>query len=506
MKRALFVILSILFILILFNTCNSHFNPRYYYQEMSRNNSTSDNTAEPDIGGESILSADEDPFVYDAVSKAWNDPNYRGFTLDLDNDYVIAASFGLKNEPTYMLIKDDTWKINDPLRNEYYYDGTNTKAAGFTVSKVKYYMYKNMNPTFSSSSAYNKSDRLKRFWFYRFTGSAGLDTDNYLIAIDSYSKLVFAFAVPTKWKTIFGIPAPVEWGAVELGWEASADSVTLNSQVKFAVDGFTYFYEYDPVGIVHSDGTIEIYPWCTSSIANDNSYAPIVEGGKIDLSRNIASNGSPGRSPYMPIKTVKKNKIALQVQNLEIENISAKSFNDRTIGSDEYLNYAGFRYDMRIANTINGTETLNTIASKDKPSLFFDSLFKVNIGETKSILSTIYTLDIEYEDKDKNSISISLDCQISMYDKKGISIGTEAVITDYDSPSINFTYDSNQDAFIFKDINGANSTKIVEYTQGFTLKKGETKVFYAVIEDAGIGESNGAEASGRIKLIYTLYY
>ena len=130
----------------------------------------------------------------------------------------------------------------------------------------------------------------------------------------------------------------------------------------------------------------------------------------------------------------------------------------------------------------------------------------MNIGETKSILSTVYTTDIQYEDKDKNTISISLDSKISMYDKKGLSVGAETVITDYDSPDINFTYDSTQDAFIFKDITGANNTKIVEYTQGFTLKKGETKVFYAVIEDAAIGENNGAESSRRIKLIYTLYY
>ncbi|MEI0549054.1 hypothetical protein R4K89_01940 [Brachyspira intermedia] len=505
MRNTLFIILLLIFNLIFLNTCGSYFSPRYYYQQMGSTGG-GDETEEPDIGGEDILKPEEDPFNNDDGKKPWNKPDYNGFTLDLDNEYVIAASFGLKNEPTYMLIKDDTWKLKDPLRNEYYYDGTNTKAAGFNVSKVKYYMYKNMNPTFSSTSAYNKSERLKRFWFYRFTGSAGLDTDNYLIAIDSYSKLVFAFAIPVKWKSILGIPAPIEWGSVELGWEASADSATLNEQVKFAVDGFTYFYEYDPVGIVKSDGTIEIYPWCTSSIANDNSYAPRVEGGKVDLSRKIATYGTPGRSPYMPIKVIEKNKIALQIQNLEIENISAKSFNDKTIGSDEYLDQAGFSYDMRIANTINGTKTVNTITSKEKPSLFFDSLFRVNIGETKSILSTVYTTDIQYEDKDKNTISISLDSKISMYDKKGLSIGAETLITDYDSPDINFTYDSTQDAFIFKDITGANNTKIVEYTQGFTLKKGETKVFYAVIEDAAIGENNGAEAAGRIKLIYTLSY
>ena len=165
MKNTIFVILSILFMAIFFNTCTRHFSPLYYYQEMSRSdNDISGDTDEPEVGGEGILSDAEDPFK----TGEWNREDYRGFTLDLDNEYVIAASFGLKNEPTYMLIKDDTWKPLDLSRNEYYYDGTNTKAAGFTVTKVKYYMYKNMNPTFSSTSAYNKSDRLNRFWFYRF--------------------------------------------------------------------------------------------------------------------------------------------------------------------------------------------------------------------------------------------------------------------------------------------------------------------------------------------------
>ncbi len=493
MKNTLFIILLFIFL----NTCGSHFSPRYYYQQMG-NTSAGNGTDEPDIGGEDILDPSEDPFK----TGEWNKPDYRNFTLDLDKDYVIAASFGLKNEPKYMLIKDDTWKINDTSRNEYYYDGTNTKAAGFTVNKVKYYMYKNMNPTFGSTSAYNKSDRLKRFWFYRFTGSAGLETDNYLIAIDSYSKLVFAFAIPVKWKTIVGIPAPMEWGAVELGWEASADSASLNKQIKFAVDGFTYFYEYDPVGIVHSDGNIEIYDWCIQSIANNNRYAPRVEGGKIDLSRDIADIGKPGRSPYMPMKVVQKNKIALNIQNIEIENISAKSKS-----GNNYLSEAGFSYDIRAGYKLN-TEalTFNSMATKEKPSLFFDSLFKIAVGAVKNIISTVYTLDIQYEDKDE--VYIALDANITMYDKKLTvpQFQNEVIIIDKENPTINFKYDKTQDAFIFSSISGANSGKIIEHTQGFTLKKGETKVFYAIIEDVNIGENNGAEASGRIKLIYTLSY
>ncbi|WP_157152849.1 hypothetical protein [Brachyspira murdochii] len=499
MKNTIFIILSILFMALFFNTCTKHLNPLYYYQQMSRlDNGISGNIDEPDIGGEQILSDAEDPFK----TGEWNNPNYRDFTLDLDTEYVIAASFGLKNEPTYMLIKDDTWKPLDLSRKEYYYDGTNTKAAGFNVSKVKYYMYKNMNPTFSSTSAYNKSDRLDRFWFYRFTGSAGLDTDNYLIAIDSYSKLVFAFAIPTKWKTIVGIPAPVEWGAVELGWEASADSATLNEQVKFAVDGLTYFYEYDPVGIVHSDGTIEIYDWCTLSIANDNSYAPRLDGSPTDLKRDIASNGSPGRSPYLPIKIVEKNKIALQVQDLQIQNISAESLSTKLGGTTEYLNYAGFSYDIRLGYNLNtDSPVFNTVASKDKPSLFFDSLTTVNVGESKSILSTIYTLDVQYDDSDE--IYFYLDASITMYDRtyKIPQIVNAAVLIEQQKPLIKFRYDKTQSAFVFDSVTGDVNT--VSYTQNFTLKAGETKQFEITINNSSIGAD---EAAGSIKLIYSLSY
>lgn len=499
MKNTIFIILSMLLAVLLLNTCNSRFNPRYYYQEMSRSNSDiSGDTDEPDIGGEGILSDAEDPFK----TGEWNNDDYGGFTLDLDSEYVIAASFGLKNEPTYMLIKDDTCKPLDLSRNEYYYDGTNTKAAGFTVTKVKYYMYKNMNPTFSSTSAYNKSDRLERFWFYRFTGSAGLDTDNYLIAIDRYSKLVFAFAIPTKWKLIFGIPAPMEWGAVELGWEASADSATLNEQNKFAVEGLTYFYEYDPVGIVHSDGTIEIYPWCTLSIANDNSYAPRLDGSPTDLKRNVASNGSPGRSPYLPMKIVEKNKIALQVQDLQIQNISAQSLSKKLGGASEYLNYAGFSYDIRLSYNLN-TDTINynVIASKGKPSLFFDSLTTVNVGESKSILSTIYTLDVQYDDSDE--IYFYLDASITMYDRtyKIPQIDSASILIEQDKPLIKFRYDKTQDMFVFDSSSGDVSD--VSFDRTFTLKKGETKQFEITINNSSIGAN---EASGSIKLIYSLTY
>ena len=503
MRNTLFIILSVLFIALFAITCSSGFNPRYYYQQMANGDSGGGDTEEPDIGGEDILKPEEDPFYNYNGERPWNEENYGGFTLNLHDDYVIAASFGLKNEPRYMLIKDDKWKLKDSSRNEYFYNGTNTKAAGFTVTKVKYYMYENMNPTFSSTSAYNKSERLKRFWFYRFTGTAGLETDNYLIAIDRYSKLVFAFAIPVKWKTIVGIPAPMEWGSVELGWEASADSANLNSQIKFAVDGITYFYEYDPVGIVLPNGDIKIYKWCSDSIANNNRYAPRVYGGKIDLGRPIANeNIEDGRSPYMPIKIVEKNKMALQVQNLEIENISAKTLNTKFGGKTEYYDYAGFSYDIRFAGSLNTEEpVLNTVASKEKPSLFFDSLTTVNIGERKSLISTVYTADIQYEDKDE--VYFSLDAAVTMYDKtyKIPQIVGDVILIEHQKPMIKFKYDKTQDMFVFD--SSVGDTANISYDKSFTLKKGEIKEFIITIKNDTIGAD---ETAGEIKLIYTLSY
>lgn len=130
-KTIILSILAIVMVLVILRACSSRFDPRYYYQQM-QNKEDGTGTAEPDIGMEGNLNPEDDPFK----TGEWNDPNYRGFSLDLDNEYVIAASFDLKNRPRYILIKDDNWKLNDSLRNEYYYDGTNTKAAGLTVKKL----------------------------------------------------------------------------------------------------------------------------------------------------------------------------------------------------------------------------------------------------------------------------------------------------------------------------------------------------------------------------------
>lgn len=205
---------------------------------------------------------------------------------------------------------------------------------------------------------------------------------------------------------------------------------------------------------------------CIQSIANNNRYAPRVDGDPKDLKREAADYKKLGRSPHLPMKIIEKNKIALNIQNIEIENISAKSKR-----RNNYLSGAGFSYDIRAGYKLNTDQLVfNSISVKEKPRLFFDSLFRAASVETKSFISSAYTLDIQYENKDE--VYIGLDANITMYDKKITipQIQNDTVIINKDNPIINFKYDKSQNAFVFTDISGTDKVIIKEYSQNFILK------------------------------------
>ena len=332
MKKIYLLLFTIISIFIM--SCGgTYFNPKYYYgKNTSKMEQSGTEETPPDLGGgDENLSPEEDPFQRPEV----NDPNANGFTLDLDK-LVIEASFDEKNRPTYKLVAG-TWIPGTEGKNDYYYNGNDTTAAGYPMSSVKYYMYKQKNPTYDINSSYNQSSRMDRFYFYKFYGEyLSVGSTNYLIAIDKYTKLVFAYAVPTKWKNMLVRNAPETWGAVELGWEADGNVTGNPKKIYFAVDGIKYFYEYDPVGIVKQDGTIEIYQWCLDSIGLHNLYAPQFNGTVGDTNRAVATYNKPGRSPYMPFK----------VSDSEASEEDANKFKEdiKTLNSKEYKyrDYSGY--------------------------------------------------------------------------------------------------------------------------------------------------------------------
>ena len=278
------IILILLAVSLLFSSCARRFSPMYYYnKKASSSNSESDSTPS-DIAGDEDIPEDQDPFK----NGQWNDIGYQ-FDGNKILDFLFAASFDNNNVPMYSFFKDGTvWTVSDTLTAENKYnaqDGAN-KAQGYKITGASFYRYDYKNPLVTPESAYNQSERMGRFLFYRIIGKAVVvSLNNYLIAVDTHSKLVFAYAKITKTAEAVGQKYPTEFEAVELHGEKRK------------------FYEYDPIGFMSYDASTDslkltLYREYQNEMAKDaNAYFPQIH----DPSREIAgynNENSAGRSPY----------------------------------------------------------------------------------------------------------------------------------------------------------------------------------------------------------------
>lgn len=576
MKKITKLFLFMFILGLFFVSCKSRFNPRYYYNKSLVDNSIDDNPddfdpddfnpddLDPDgdseipiwdgysdipTWGEGSTSGDGgssgstgtttvylDPFKYGE----WNDANYR-FSMNFDN-MLIRATFDGNNRPTYKLV-NGTWNFKNSSLNTYGYDGPNTSGSGQSISSVQYWLYKGKNPLFKDTSKYNKSEKIERFYFYRFNGMAlGLVyTDNFLVAIDKYSKLVFAYAVPVEWKQyIAGTPkAPVSWGSVDAGWEADYNG---GGKVTFKVSGASYFYEYDPIGIVKPNGEIEIYQWCLDSIGNNKRYGPRIDGGKyLDTSRPIATYGQAGRSPYIPIKTnissgngsgdgsagdssgggdINDDFIYDGETTTDIITITAKvlkSINARTwhfnggglfwdiIKSSGFFHYkiCGKVYDADFSNELDYLASMADLPTIPSHSSLLELAFGEQITMNKS---QSYEID-NIRDKD---VYIDLAADIAKYnlnmsfiDTAGFGYNSSGWAASKGTQKVKLKYDHDKKAFVFKiyETEDAGDSDMIVLDKNFTLQRGEKKDFTIRYQWSGAtGETE------KIELTYTLEF
>ncbi len=541
-KIYLFILFIAVFLLIY--SCGSRFNPRYYY---NKNLNTSagyigggnlpddfdpdieddpfDNPSYTNQGGDTnsgdstITNSDGSTTITKTVyldpfqNGEWNDPNYR-FSMNFDN-MVIRASFDGNNRPSYKLVNGG-WNSGNSREKSYYYNGPDTSAAGNHINSVQYWLYKGRNPLFKPDARYNKTNRIERFYFYRFNGKAlGLVyIDNYLIAIDKYSKLVFGFAVPVEWKQyVAGTPkAPVNWGSVELGYEIDKDS---GGKASFKVNGASYFYEYDPVGILKSDGTIEMYQWCLNSIGNNSRYGPRIEGNNArDTSRAIATYGKPGRSPYIPIQTnitvvvPPGGNVDDYINNgsggggiieddgeitKDIITVTAKSFKSikayswhynvylsgnlkRSVGFYNYKIGAAI-YDDSFPSGIRYLASMNDVGGITP----YEDLLKLDWNEQVN-LSGSQTFEVE--DIKNKDVYIELGSDIAKYNLNTIYVDTAGFgrygsgsgwIAQSGSQKITFLYNDDKGAFEIYSKRNQNTFSDMSINNNFTLKRGEKK-------------------------------
>lgn len=277
-----------------FMSCSHGFlkDPRLYNPKRS---SAQTVAPEPELQ----LTGGVDPF--DNLDAWYNNPESNGdetakekvgFSAEEFNEIQITGWFSKQNVPTYTMTHGNVWKEGDATKREYVHSNApSTEGQGWSISGVTYYQYRGINPNYDATGNYNVSlqmttggnPKLNRFYFYRFTGKGGgvQWLDNYLIAVDTYSKLVFAFSEPVEFNSM---GAPTKWDPTD----------------NEAFYGTMYqFYMYDPVGYVlkNDDGTytVQLYQWFQDSLAAGNYKANINTAYT-----NIAGKdpGKPGKSPF----------------------------------------------------------------------------------------------------------------------------------------------------------------------------------------------------------------
>lgn len=287
MKRVF--LLSILFA-VLFTSCNmgmlGQYSDYYYYSPNKNTGGSSGGDSGP---GEDIeipdidVDPEKDPFI----KGEWNKPDYK-FDGTKFETWLLKVSFDGSNIPEYGFFEDGTQWTESHVKEGYpevsfNADNRGWTAQGITMKPLTIYRYNHKNPLVAADGAYNTSDRLDRFFFYRIIGAAkvagiGANLDQYLIAVDSYSKFVFAYAKVISTESVMGNAVPNGFGPVENFGEKR------------------FFYECDPIGYVKESGELVLYQEYRDAMLATKSigFFPAIK----DPTRPMASENGPGRSPY----------------------------------------------------------------------------------------------------------------------------------------------------------------------------------------------------------------
>ena len=346
MKRAF--LLSILFA-VLFTSCNmgmlGQYSDYYYYSPNKNTGGSSGGDSGP---GEDIeipdidVDPEKDPFI----KGEWNKPDYK-FDGTKFETWLLKVEFDGSNIPEYGFFEDETQWTESQVKVGYpevsfNADKRGWKAQGYGMNPLSIYRYDHKNPLIAADGTYNNSDRLQRFLFYRIIGEAVVvDLDQYLIAVDTYSKFVFAYAKVTSTTTVVGNKVPNGFGPVESYGEKR------------------FFYEYDPIGYVKESGELVLYQEYRDAMLATKSigFFPAIK----DPSRPMASEEGPGTSPYY----------VDSVENIDPEALKdmfkGKTYSIRDVNNSLILYTYAISED---GNTLTITQTHYYDGVMDEPQVF----------------------------------------------------------------------------------------------------------------------------------------
>ncbi|MEI0797881.1 hypothetical protein R4Q14_06085 [Brachyspira intermedia] len=280
--------LTLIFLISIFMmSCSGHFfNPRYYYNKSSSSSSSSsDGLTIEEAEPPAEIPADQDPFK---VKSEFNTPSYGGYEASQFDSWLFKASFQGNKLPIYTFFNDNNGRYwiaggkdwNDIPANYYKPNDGENEASGYDISSMTVYKYDRDNPLYDDNGYL--PGRMDRFRFYSIQGTAVVaDLKQYLIAVDTYSKFVFAFGKITETKSVVFDVVPTKFDAVE----------NYGNKI--------HFYEYDPIGYVDRSGEVIFYQhYIDEFVENPTGYFPKQKGYE-----NYAQHDQtrPGKSPYFPL-------------------------------------------------------------------------------------------------------------------------------------------------------------------------------------------------------------
>ncbi|MEI0527654.1 hypothetical protein R4J00_03265 [Brachyspira intermedia] len=246
---------------------------------------------------------------------------------------MFKASFQGDKLPIYNFFNDNSrsWIPGgadwNNITAEYYNgkDGENYVVSGIltvSITGLKVYKYPGNNPLYSSLGYL--PGRMDRFNFYSINGEASIaPLKQYLIAVDTYSKFIFAFGAITGTKNVMGQAVPTSFEAVEKHGDKKA------------------FYEYDPIGYVTKDGNVILYDhYKTEFVSAPTKYVPS-DHGYPTMAKPTPTG--QGYSPYRSLSSSSSEPASGEDQKNFKDEIN--KVKDTYQSGFKYRNYSGYMVD-----------------------------------------------------------------------------------------------------------------------------------------------------------------
>lgn len=201
------------------------------------------------------------------------------------NEMFLKFETDNKTVPHFTFFKDDgqadtgarKWIENHDGTNDcYIYNAPDNESGNqmpgdqpgepLSMSEIKIYVYRGVNP-FKTK---NDNNIESQFYFYRYTGKVlgFMQLDNFLIAVDTKTGLVFPYAVPEKWSVL---GSPDGWISAELGKTGNPGG---GADITFEA---YKFWQYDPIGQVNDNGSVTLEQFYITGQENKD-YKPKYTG------------------------------------------------------------------------------------------------------------------------------------------------------------------------------------------------------------------------------------